>query len=377
MIWLPGQADSVLAEAPGVKVLCNLNHLITAPGWVLLNVTTGYWNYRVLGWIVAANLIGWGIVTASFFAAASVRRSLLSRARESVNVDRRRVLVNVATGLGAGVVGAGLAEAVLLEPWRIKVRRYDLHVRDLPPSLAGFRIVQISDTHLGPRIPARYVRHAVEIAMSLKPDLFALTGDYIHNGASYIEPAAKLFRPLVESGVPVVGTLGNHDWYGDGRAMSGALKGIGVRMIDNARVFVDAGTRELVDSVERGALCIAGFGDLGEDTIEPDRALRDIPIDVPRLILSHNPDSAEEVVVRRTGAPRIDAMLSGHTHGGQICIPGAGTPFLPSRYGQKYSGGICRGPKFPVVVSRGVGMSIFPVRIGVPPEIVVVELRRA
>ena len=77
------------------------------------------------------------------------------------------------------------------------------------------------------------------------------------------------------------------------------------------------------------------------------------------------------------GRARIDAMFSGHTHGGQVALPGVGPIYVPSRFGTRYEGGLIQGPRFPIIVSRGVGMSILPVRFGVPPEIVEVTLTRA
>ena len=90
----------------------------------------------------------------------------------------------------------------------------------------------------------------------------------------------------------------------------------------------------------------------------------------------HQPDSAEhERVVRtvRRGA-RVDAMLSGHTHGGQVKLPFLGTPIVPSRFGQKYAQGMVDGPEFPVIVSAGIGMSILPVRWGVRPEVTLLTI---
>jgi predicted MPP superfamily phosphohydrolase len=95
---------------------------------------------------------------------------------------------------------------------------------------------------------------------------------------------------------------------------------------------------------------------------------------MPRLLLSHNPDVAEEKAFVGSGL-RVDLMVSGHTHGGQIYIPGLGAPFVPSRYGQKYAQGLVQGPTCPVFVCRGLGLSTLPLRVGVPPEIAVLELR--
>jgi hypothetical protein len=94
---------------------------------------------------------------------------------------------------------------------------------------------------------------------------------------------------------------------------------------------------------------------------------------MPRLLLAHNPDTAEQVKPTQ----RVDLMLSGHTHGGQVYLPGLGTPVVPSSYGQKYAGGLCAGPTCPVIVSRGVGMALLPMRLGVPPEIGYLILTRA
>lgn len=291
--------------------------------------------------------------------------------------SRRRFLADTAFGT-AGVAGAaGWGVATAASPWSFEIGRYRVAIRDLPVELDGLVLVQISDTHLGPRIPAEYVRRVVDAAIALKPDLVVLSGDYVHNGPMYIEPAAGLFAPLAASGTPVVGTLGNHDWYADGPGMSRALQAVGVRMLDNRRVYLDARTRRLVETPEQpgGVLCIAGLGDLKTDVLDPRAALDGVPESVPRLVISHNPDSAERPPV--VHGPRIDLMLSGHFHGGQIQLPLMGNPFMKGENGDKYLSGIVQGPAFPVLVSRGLGMSVLPIRINCPPELVVLTLTRA
>lgn len=104
------------------------------------------------------------------------------------------------------------------------------------------------------------------------------------------------------------------------------------------------------------------------------QALGELPKSMPRLLLSHNPDVAEERKLVRSGL-RVDWLISGHTHGGQIYLPGLGTPIIPSHYGQKYAQGIVQGPICPVFISRGIGLSMLPLRFGVAPEIAVLELR--
>jgi predicted MPP superfamily phosphohydrolase len=90
-------------------------------------------------------------------------------------------------------------------------------------------------------------------------------------------------------------------------------------------------------------------------------------------LLSHNPDVAEDPILLASRL-RVDLMISGHTHGGQVRLPLLGTPIVPSRFGSRYAGGFVKGPAFPVIISRGIGMSLLPVRWNVAPEIVEIEL---
>ena len=119
-----------------------------------------------------------------------------------------------------------------------------------------------------------------------------------------------------------------------------------------------------------------GVGDLWTDQQRYDDALGGVPSSMPRLLLSHNPDVAEDAALRDPSR-RVDLMLSGHTHGGQIYVPFMGTPVVPSRYKGKYARGLVQGPAFPVFVCRGVGHTVMPVRVGIRPELAVIELTRA
>lgn len=387
LAWMTAGATEpgTVAGSWVIKQAANLVHVLSAPGWLVLNAISYFWGYHSLPLILVAVGTGLAIDLYVLSGLLRVRRLLLGRRASAAKVDagpdhsRRRLIVDAALGAAGVVVAGGIVKGVASEPWDLTVRRYRVPIADLPASMAGYRIVHISDTHLGPRIPGEYIRHAVQLALALKPDLFALTGDYIHAGVGYIDPAADLFVPLTagSSAAPVLGTLGNHDWYNDGELMRGALRRVGVRTIDNDRVFVDARTREMVGEPPESGVCFGGLGDLLEDWVDVETALRNVPPEMPRIVLAHNPDTAEQKSLKRERAPRVDLMLSGHTHGGQIRVPGLGTPFIPSRYGQKYAGGLCQGPRFRVLVSRGVGMSIFPIRLGVPPELVEITLTRA
>jgi predicted MPP superfamily phosphohydrolase len=167
----------------------------------------------------------------------------------------------------------------------------------------------------------------------------------------------------------VVAVLGNHDHWEGVDACRAAFDSIKIALIDNGRLFLSR--RGLSSEPSRDALCIAGVGDLWDDRVDLPAALKDAPADMPRILLSHNPDVAE---LGELAFNRVDLMLSGHTHGGQVALPVVGALRVPSRFGQRYAGGLCPGPACPVIVSRGVGMTILPVRFGVPPEIGLITL---
>ena len=285
-------------------------------------------------------------------------------------VSRRRLLLGGGGGLATG--------AVAVYPMSIATRHFEITrrtfaVRDLPPELAGLRIVQLSDIHHGPWIPIQHVRTIVATANALNPDVILLTGDYVHRSAAYITPVVNELAKL-RAAIGIVGVLGNHDWWEDGPLMQREFARVGITLIDNGRRFVTP-QRQLVEHATAG-LCLAGVGDLYTDTQRYDTALGGVSDDIPRLLLSHNPDVAEDPALAVHGY-RVDLMLSGHTHGGQIYIPGIGSPIVPSQFGEKYARGLVQGPVCPVFISRGLGHTVLPVRVGVRPEMAVIQLMRA
>lgn len=370
-----------------LKPMANLEQMVIAPGWIAVRAIIGRRGMVHPASIAGANALAWTMIIFGLFLADGLRSALpaywarqrpLKEESPQVDLARRRAMVNGSFALiGAGAISSG-TKATLLDPWSLQIRRYTVPIRGLVPSLDGLRIVQVSDTHLGPRVSASFIEDVVARAVHLRPDVFVLTGDYIHHGAHYIEQAADLFKPLINATtVPgtIIGVLGNHDWYGNGPAMRQALRDIGVSMVDNACVFLDANKTITTAPSPSAALCIAGLGDLLEDAVNPDAAMGHVPEALPRIVLAHHPDTAEHLVSGiYPKSHRMDLMLSGHTHGGQVRLPFIGSPIVPSNYGQKYAGGLVNGPECPVIVSRGIGMSILPVRFGVPPELVEITL---
>lgn len=360
----------------------NLVMIFALPVWIPLRLLLGA-TATDPGWIVIANALavaGWlGMIRLVLAVRSGLAKTSAGEevALSGSNRSRRRFLFDSASGIAAVGVVTMPAYATVVEPQSMRIRRYEIPIDGLPEALDGLRLVHFSDPHVGPRMPAGTVRRAVETAVRLEPDLVVLTGDYIHDRMRDIGRAASLVAPLVQAArIGAVGVLGNHDWWGNGPAVRIAMREVGVEMIDNTRVWLGEDRRLHRESPDGASLALVGLGDLSEDMVDHAAAFGGLDPQTPRLVLAHQPDTAELPALRSADAPRMDLMLSGHTHGGQVRIPFLGTPIVPSHFGQKYAGGLVQGPRCPVLVSRGVGMSLLPIRIGVPPEIGLVTLRR-
>jgi predicted MPP superfamily phosphohydrolase len=192
-----------------------------------------------------------------------------------------------------------------------------------------------------------------------------LAGDYVHRSDAYIAPGiAELGRLTAAMGrFAVRGNHDNHSYHGqrDFRLLSqAALAAARLPDLNNTGVWLE----------RRGArLRIGGVGDLWTDRQDLDAALGDATEDDAVLLLSHNPDFVETL-----RDPRVGLVLSGHTHGGQVVLPGFGAPIVPSRYGQKYLQGLVQGPCSQVFITRGVGTVTPPVRFLCRPEVVLITL---
>jgi predicted MPP superfamily phosphohydrolase len=279
----------------------------------------------------------------------------------------RRRLLRRALRAGAGLsCVAGLAAGYgFWEASQVRVCRQAVAVPRLPAAFAGKTVGVLADLHHGPFVGLEFIRAAVRLAGSLAPDLFALVGDFAHKGAEAADrlPAclgalAGLRAPLGVFAVP-----GNHDMPEGGRLYRRAVAATPLADLTNRCVRLSAGGEEL---------WLAGVDDLWWGRPDLKAALRGVPAGAAVVLLCHNPDFAE-----REPDGRVGLMLSGHTHGGQVYLPVAGAPWVPSKYGDKYRCGLVRGPASQVYVSRGLGEAGVPVRLNCPPEIDLLTLTPA
>lgn len=247
-----------------------------------------------------------------------------------------------------------------IEPYWIETKETDFFSSDIPDSFDGFKIVFVSDIHHGPAFSRDRVRSAVDRINGLLPDLILLGGDYVQRDPKYIQPCMEeLGRLNAKYGVMAV--MGNHDHWESTEETRKWIQREGITLLDNTSRWIDI-------SGER--IKIGGVGDLYTDIQDLELTVKDVRKEDFVILMSHNPDYAE-----RLDTDRIDLMLSGHTHGGQVTFFGLWAPLLPSSFGQKYRTGLVETENTRVLVSNGVGTVTPPLRFFARPQINVIKLQ--
>jgi predicted MPP superfamily phosphohydrolase len=268
-------------------------------------------------------------------------------------MDRRSALKLLLGAGTAGLAGAG-SYGFFIERHELSVTRASLPVAALPPSLAGLRIGLLTDIHRGKWVPHEDVARAVTSLMAEQPDMIVLGGDYVTAAdRRYMGPAADALAPL-SAPHGVFAVLGNHD---DDRDMPAALEARGFDVLKDSR------TRIVIKNEPIDLIGIRFWTRRAADIATLTRGSSGMPI-----LLAHDPRRLWEAA-----ALNLPLVLSGHTHGGQVVLPGIGAPAA-----QKFpvAAGIARRERTTLFVSRGLGTVYVPVRINCPPEAAVLTLER-
>ena len=332
--------------------------------------------WQLLGWIfcalVCVYLVGKGIwwligrVRGAWYVVRG-KQSDAPRTREQERVSRRQFLARAtyayaAAGLGLSAYGIWSAEQLPT------VSRHTLVFDNLPAGLDGLRVAHLSDVHAGIHMSGEKMAGIVARTNALQADLILQTGDMIDISQSFIPDYVRAFRDL-HAPLGVVTVLGNHDRYTGENAV---IKGVR----DAGQAFVKNGVHVIE---HRGAaLALIGIDDprswRADDPQEDDleAALRVTPpqSEAFRILLAHRPGAFDGA------APRgIPLTLAGHIHGGQFYLPVLG--WSPGRLITKYVMGHFTQGASQLYVSRGIGVVGVPLRVFVPPEIALFELRRA
>jgi predicted MPP superfamily phosphohydrolase len=274
-------------------------------------------------------------------------------------INRRQFIKrSIYWGIGALVASYPL----FIERYRFQINTYKIPVPNLPPEFDGFTIVHLTDIHYGFLMSLSVVKKLLDKANSIKRDIIVCTGDSVHqrNSASQIDTLWPQLSKLTAPG-GVYSVLGTHDHWADFSRSQHWLNKSGQNL------------RHKAISIKRDAerIWIGGCGDYMEDQIGLDHAFRNVPPEDCKIALAHNPDTADTFF-----KTRVDLMICGHTHGGQVKIPFWGTPILPV-HNKSYSSGLVSTSKTRVFISKGLGWAILPVRFNCLPEIAVLKLLSA
>jgi uncharacterized protein len=266
---------------------------------------------------------------------------------------RRRTLL----AAGAGAAAALVAVDMVANVYRFTVERVRCDLRGLNE---GVRVAFLCDLHFGPYLRRRSVAAWVDAALAERPDLVIVGGDLVDGYAG--DDLEPLLQELGRLHAPL-GTFamwGNHDYirFGDPSEFGRRLEGIGITVLENRGMLV------------RDDLFLAGLDDVGEGAPDMAATLSGRPEGAACLLVAHNPEALTDV------PPDVDLTLCGHTHGGQVNVPGIGPLVKASHYTQRLMRGWSQQRALGYV-SRGLGVSLLPLRLNCPPELTVLELAPA
>ena len=276
---------------------------------------------------------------------------------------RKKVLI---LGITA-VLLLGLVFAVIwtffIEPDRLVVNEATIQIENWPAGANNLKIAVLSDLHMGsPYIDRAKLQLITSKVNQAQPDLVVLLGDFIADGRGSITIEPEIIADNLKgfrAPLGVFAVLGNHDWWYDGQRVRRALESAGIRVLENDSARVERNNQ---------TIWLAGLGDLWTSGPDITGTLAKITDTNPIIVLTHNPDVFPQL------PSSVALTLAGHTHGGQVCLPIIGRPQVPSEYGQRYAAGHIVENNHHLFVTTGIGTSIYPVRFGVPPEIVILNV---
>jgi uncharacterized protein len=244
---------------------------------------------------------------------------------------------------------------VLLAP-RPRVAEIDLTFPTFPAGLGSLRVAQLSDLHCGAFASERRVDSWVDQANELAPDLTVLTGDYVAWGPHYARPVTRALGRL-RARLGVVACMGNHDYFGAGEALVRGFAEHGVPLLRNAARVVAPG------------FAVAAVDDRWSRRAHLGRALAGVPGGAFTLLLAHDPAQFPEIA-----AAGVPLTLSGHTHAGQLAVPGR-PAWNFAALAMRYTHGIYREGASALYVNSGLGTTGPPIRVGTRAEIALLTLR--
>lgn len=252
---------------------------------------------------------------------------------------------------------------------QIETVKQKISLNDLPPAFKGLTIAQLSDLHASFVVSESLFTKAASLVMENRPDIIILTGDFVSDSAGsfneeYLEGLVDALSGF-EAPMGIYGVLGNHDFWSGKKTIDiicdKFTRAMGVTWLRNSHVKLEK---------DGASIDLLGVDDYWSHSYSLAKAYHGLDTDTVKILLSHNPDVNEDIIPQM----RIDLVLSGHTHGGQIVMPVIGAPYIPSKFGQKYREGLVRDGARQTYVNRGIGHLLAPVRFNCPPEATIITL---
>ena len=245
--------------------------------------------------------------------------------------------------------------SVFVEPNSLDVTIYQIENAQLQGITAAF----LSDFHLK-KSDRKRLDKIVKTVQKQNPNIVFLGGDFaINKNYKSMMNMELVALKLREIKAPIYSVLGSQDWRCDGKKIAQALKDNGITVLENSRRRIILGGRYLD---------VIGLADLKTRT--PDIARAMYRSTNPRIILTHNPDVYYSI------ADNVTLILAGHTHGGQFNLPFVPPVFVPSKYARDFASGLIKTGNNQMIVTRGLGTSILPVRLNCKPEVVIIRFTR-
>jgi hypothetical protein len=272
-----------------------------------------------------------------------------------MDLHARRVTSRMRIPMGKSLYGRWFREM------RVEFNEIALEVRPDRISSEGLTLVQLSDIHTGPYLEGPELNWVMRRVTAMHPDFVVITGDFVNRDPAELYPCLGALGHL-KARAGVYAVLGNHDFWGDEAEVTAALQGIGIEVLRNRGVDVEArGTR----------FHLAGVDDWKENQADLELASRGRSEDVLSILLSHCPQ-----IVGEAAQVGYDLVLSGHTHGMQIRLPGFRQ--LASRLmHDRFDHGLTRHGETHLYISRGLGVVTLPWRYKCPPEVTRITLKPA
>lgn len=247
---------------------------------------------------------------------------------------------------------------MLIEPYWIETKEITIESDQIPAQFDGKKIIFLTDIHAGPDFSQERIDSLVNQVNNMNPDLILLGGDYVDGDSEYIKPTFKSLSKL-KAPLGVFAVLGNKDPQYETLEV---IPQYGLTYIGNKGTWIEE---------DGSRIRLGGVGDYNNGAQLPGYTTSVVSPQDFVILLTHNPDYFPQA-----DKSKVDLVLSGHTHGGQVTLFGFWAPTTHSNYGNKYRTGVIKENNSTLIVSNGVGTTILPVRFFARPQIIVVNLKR-